>query len=42
MSELMAEDALVVSCHSETDYQSWPLRELLPHPFILSRRKQQS
>jgi len=39
MSELMSEDALVVSCHSETDYQSWPLRELLPHPFILSQRK---
>ena len=39
MSELLAEDALVISCHSETEYQSWPLRELLPHPFILSRRK---
>ena len=39
MSELMSEDALVVSCHSETDYRSWPLRELLPHPFILSERK---
>lgn len=39
MSELMSEDALVVSCHSETDYRSWRLRELLPHPFILSRRK---
>lgn len=39
MSELMSEDALVVSCHSETDYRSWPLRELLPHPFILSGRK---
>lgn len=39
MSELMSEDALVVSCHSETDFRSWPLRELLPHPFILSARK---
>jgi cytidine deaminase len=39
MSELMSADAQVVSCHSETDYTSWPLRELLPHPFILSERK---
>ncbi len=39
MSELLAEDALVISCHSETDYRSWPLRELLPHPFVLSQRK---
>jgi len=42
MSELMSEDALVVSCHSETDFRSWPLRELLPHPFILSQRKPRS
>lgn len=42
MSELMSEDALVVSCHSETDFRSWPLRELLPHPFILSPRKPRS
>ena len=42
MSELMSEDALVVSCHSETDYRSWRLRELLPHPFILSQRKPRS
>ena len=39
MSELMAEDALVVSCHSETEFRSWPLRELLPHPFILSQKE---
>lgn len=38
MSELMSEDALVISCHSRTEYKSWPLRELLPHPFILSKR----
>lgn len=38
MKELMAEDALVVSCHSKTDFSSWPLRELLPHPFTLSNR----
>jgi len=42
MSELMSADALVVSCHSKTDYTSWPLRELLPHPFILSERKPSS
>jgi len=41
MSELMTEDALVVSCHSETDFRSWPLRELLPHPFILSEKEPQ-
>ena len=39
MSELLAEDAIIISCHSETDYRSWPLRELLPHPFILSQDK---
>jgi cytidine deaminase len=42
MSELMSEDALVVSCHSEADFRSWQLRELLPHPFILSQRKPRS
>ena len=36
MSELLAGDALVVSCHSETEYQSWALAELLPDPFKLS------
>ena len=36
MSELLADDATVVSCHSETDYRSWTIRELLPDPFILS------
>lgn len=36
MSELLADDALVVSCHSETDYRSWTIGELLPDPFILS------
>jgi len=39
MSELLAEDAMIISCHSETDYRSWPLRELLPHPFVLSQNK---
>lgn len=36
MSELLAEDALIISCHSETDYRSWSIRELLPDPFKLS------
>ena len=36
MSELMAKDALVVSCHSETEYRSWSIAELLPDPFVLS------
>jgi cytidine deaminase len=39
MSELLSEDALVVSCHSETNYRSWSVRELLPDPFVLSQRK---
>ena len=39
MSELLAEDAMIISCHSETDYRSWPLIELLPHPFVLSQNK---
>lgn len=38
MSELLAPDALVVSCVSESDYRSWQLAELLPDPFQLSRR----
>lgn len=41
MSELLAEDALVVSCSGENDYRSWPVRELLPHPFVLNQRKPQ-
>lgn len=36
MSELLAPGALIVSCHSETDYRSWSIGELLPYPFILS------
>ena len=36
MSELLAKDAVVVSCHSKTEYQSWSLAELLPDPFVLS------
>ena len=36
MSELLADDAMVVSCHSETEYRSWTIGELLPDPFILT------
>ncbi len=36
MSELLAPDALVVTCLSESDYSSWRLAELLPYPFQLS------
>ena len=36
MSELLADDALIISCHSEADYRSWSITELLPYPFILS------
>lgn len=36
ISELMADDAVIISCHSETDYHSWSIGELLPEPFILS------
>ncbi len=36
MSELLAEDAVVYSCHDEKNYRSWSIRELLPEPFILN------
>jgi len=36
MSELMADDALIVSCQSETDYRSWKIAELLPDSFVLT------
>ena len=36
MSELMADDAIVISCRSETDYLKWSIRELLPDSFKLS------
>jgi cytidine deaminase len=36
MAELMAKDAVVISCHSETEFRSWRIDELLPEPFILS------
>jgi cytidine deaminase len=36
MSELLADNALIISCHSETDFDSWSIGELLPHSFVLS------
>ena len=36
MSELLADDAIVISCVSESDYHSWKINELLPDPFILA------
>ena len=36
ISELLADDAVVVSCRSETDYRSWSIGELLPDAFVLS------
>ena len=36
MNELLATDALIVSCASESEYQSWTMGELLPAPFILA------
>ena len=36
MSELLAGDAVVISCHSETDFRSWSIGELLPDAFVLS------
>jgi len=36
MSELLAQDAVVISCVNETDYRSWLVSELMPDPFILT------
>ena len=36
MSELLAPDAVVITCVSETDYHSWRINELLPDPFVLT------
>jgi len=36
ISELMASGATIISCHSETEFRSWTIEELLPHPFVLS------
>ncbi len=36
MSELLADDAVIISCHSEKDFHSWLVGELLPDSFVLS------
>lgn len=36
MSELMARDAIVISCQSEHEYRVWSIEELLPSSFVLS------
>jgi cytidine deaminase len=36
ISELMADDTLIISCRSETDFSSWTIADLLPAPFILN------
>lgn len=36
MHELLANDAVIISCVSESDYQSWTIDELIPAPFILA------
>ena len=36
MKELLAEDAVVICCTSETDYRSWKPSELLPDSFVLA------
>jgi len=36
MSELMADDAVVISCHSETEFLSWSIGDLLPDSCVLS------
>jgi len=36
MSELLAGDARIISCHSKSEYHSWSMLELLPDPFKLS------
>ncbi|MCW8927140.1 MAG: hypothetical protein OQJ84_12850 [Xanthomonadales bacterium] len=36
MQELLADDAVITSCHSETSFHSWTMGELLPDPFVLT------
>ena len=36
MSELLAGDAVIISCQSETDFHSWSIGELLPDSFVLN------
>jgi len=37
INELMADDAVIITCHSETDFQSWTIGELLPDSFVLKK-----
>ena len=36
MSELLADDAVVISCQNEAEYLSWSIGDLLPDSFVLS------
>jgi cytidine deaminase len=36
IKELLADDAIVICCTSETDYRSWKPSELLPDSFVLA------
>ena len=36
LTQCAERNALVITCLSESDYSSWRLAELLPHPFELS------
>lgn len=35
MRELMADDALIITCKTEDDFKSWTIDELLPDSFVL-------
>jgi len=37
ISELMADDAVIITCKSEEDYRSWTAGELLPDSFVLKK-----
>ena len=36
MKELLADDAVIISCQSETNFHNWTMAELLPDPFVLT------
>ena len=35
MYELMADDAVIISCQSKTEFRTWTIGELLPDSFVL-------
>ena len=37
MSELLAEDALIISCSDNEGVRSWTMRQLFPDPFTLEK-----